>query len=204
VLTRLLKQSPELKAAEARIRRAQAGIERERSLRVGDVVVHGGVGFNYDRAHGTGGWIGELELRFPLPVFDRNQGEVAAARAEADRAQLEARRLELALRARLAEAFRRYATARERAERLSGAIIPRAEQAHRLYLDRFRQMAAAYPQVLIAQRTLFQARAEYVAAIADVWHEAALIEGFLLSGGLDEPSGRQDGARGDAGEEHGA
>jgi outer membrane protein TolC len=48
-------------------------------------------------------------------------------------------------------------------------------------------MAAAYPQVLIAQRTLFQARAELLMALGEAWHEAALIDGFLLTGGLEAP-----------------
>jgi hypothetical protein len=35
-------------------------------------------------------------------------------------------------------------------------ILPRAEEGYRLYLSRYREMAAAYPQVLVAQRTLFE------------------------------------------------
>jgi cobalt-zinc-cadmium efflux system outer membrane protein len=36
-----------------------------------------------------------------------------------------------------------------------------AEEAYRLCLARYREMAAAYPQVLIAQRTLFEMTTEY-------------------------------------------
>ena len=42
----------------------------------------------------------------------------------------------------------------------------------RLYLDRFREMAAAYPQVLIAQRTLFQTTGRYLSALEEA-HRAA-------------------------------
>ncbi len=41
-------------------------------------------------------------------------------------------------------------------------MIPRAQQAYDLYLNNFRQMAAAYPQVLIAQRNLFQLQQDYI------------------------------------------
>jgi cobalt-zinc-cadmium efflux system outer membrane protein len=184
---RLIRESPQMKAAQSRILRARASIERERAHRIGDVIVRGGLGFNFDRAHGTGGWVGEASIAFPLPLFDRNQGAIASARAEADEAELDAKRLELALRARLASAFERYASARDRAESYRTAIIPRAEKAYRLYLERFREMAAAYPQVLIAQRTLFQARAELLMALGEAWHEAALIDGFLLTGGFEAP-----------------
>ncbi|HKC88034.1 MAG TPA: hypothetical protein VKG02_18755, partial [Blastocatellia bacterium] len=53
---------------------------------------------------------------------------------------------------------------------------------------KFRQMAAAYPQALIAQRTLFQAQTEYVTALVDVWQNVVQLRGMLLVGGLDAPS----------------
>lgn len=197
---RLVRESPEMGSAQARMRRAQAAIDLERAQRVGDITLHAGFGFNFDRAHGTGGWVGEFAIGLPLPLFDRRQGAVASARAEADQAEAEARRLELALRARLSSAFQRYSTARDRALGFRTAIIPRAETAYRLYLDRFRVMAAAYPQVLIAQRTLFQARVEWLAALGEAWHEVSLIEGFLLTGGVEGSGNRHPGGSGLDGE----
>ena len=49
-------------------------------------------------------------------------------------------------------------------------------------------MAAAYPQVMIARRTLGQVRAEYVRALVEARHAAVLLEGLLLTGGLDAPA----------------
>jgi cobalt-zinc-cadmium efflux system outer membrane protein len=60
-------------------------------------------------------------------------------------------------------------------------------------------MAAAYPQVLIAQRTLFQARTEYVAALVELWQNVAQLRGMLLTGGLGAPmqmSGSSSGRTG--------
>jgi outer membrane protein, heavy metal efflux system len=48
-------------------------------------------------------------------------------------------------------------------------------------------MAAAYPQVLIAQRNLFQVHDEYLTALVDTWRSAVEIEGLLLSGRLAMP-----------------
>jgi hypothetical protein len=48
-------------------------------------------------------------------------------------------------------------------------------------------MAAAYPQVLITQRNLGQIRAEYVRAVVDARQHAVLLDGLLLTGGLDAP-----------------
>ena len=48
-------------------------------------------------------------------------------------------------------------------------------------------MAAAYPQVLVAQRTRFQVTEEYLEALATSWRAAVLIEGRLLDAGLATP-----------------
>jgi cobalt-zinc-cadmium efflux system outer membrane protein len=187
LLAALLRGSPEIKAAEATVRRGQAAVQRSLSERLGDITLRGGPSYNYDTSHGLGGWAARLELAFPLPLFNRAQGSVAAARAEADIAQAEVRRVELALRARLAAQFQDYARARDLVERYRASVIPKAERAHQLYLARFREMGAAYPQVLIAQRTLAQVNAEYLEALDDVWHHAILLQGFLLEGGLADP-----------------
>jgi cobalt-zinc-cadmium efflux system outer membrane protein len=80
-------------------------------------------------------------------------------------------------------------------EKYRTSVIPKAERAHQLYLARFREMAAAYPQVLIAQRTLAQVKAEYLDALDDVWHHAILLQGFLLEGGLAAPAGAIEAAQ---------
>jgi len=46
-------------------------------------------------------------------------------------------------------------------------------------------MAAAYPQVLIAQRTLFQVEVEYARALIQLRQSAVGLRGFLLGDGLD-------------------
>jgi cobalt-zinc-cadmium efflux system outer membrane protein len=189
LLAALLKESPEIKAAEATVRRGQASVEQSKSQRLGDLTLRGGPSYNYDVSHGLGGWNWRLEVAFPLPLFNRAQGSVAAAQAETTMAQAEVRRVELSLRARLASEFQEYARARGLVEKYRESVIPKAEKAHELYLARFREMGAAYPQVLIAQRTLAQVKAEYLEALDDVWHHAILLQGFLLEGGLADPVG---------------
>jgi len=183
----LIQTSPAITAALAAARRGQAAIEWARSGRLGDVLLRIGPSYNYDRSHGLGGWAAGVELSFPVPLFNRAQGAVAAAQAEAEIAEAEVRRLELELRARLASEFSGYARARGLVEKYRSAVIPKAQAAYELYLARYRDMTAAYPQVLIAQRTLAQVQAEYLGALDDVWRHAVLLEGSLLEGGLAEP-----------------
>ena len=63
-------------------------------------------------------------------------------------------------------------------------MLPRAEQAYRLYQANYQNMAAAYPQALISQRTLFQLEVDYVQALENAWQSALGIRGFGLMDGL--------------------
>ena len=59
-------------------------------------------------------------------------------------------RVKLSLRLRMARAYKQYQDSLTRVEKYRTQMIPRAQKAYDLYLTSFRQMAAAYPQVLIA------------------------------------------------------
>ena len=66
-------------------------------------------------------------------------------------------------------------------------MLPRAEQAYKLYQTNYQNMAAAYPQVLISQRTLFQLQADYIQALENAWQRSLVIRGFGLMDGLSAP-----------------
>ena len=83
-----------------------------------------------------------------------------------------------------------YLNAMRVATQYEKQIVPQAQSAYDLYRTSFRAMAAAYPQVLIAQRTLFQVRVEYVHALVNTWQNAVLLRGYLLNGALDAPGGQ--------------
>jgi cobalt-zinc-cadmium efflux system outer membrane protein len=157
---------------------------------VPDLVVRGGPRYNRELLElGPGGnrpvgWEGAVEIGITIPLFNRNQGNVRAAQAELGRAQAELRRLELSLGARLADVFDEYLTSLRSAEVFRSDIVPRADQAYQLHLARFREMAASYPQVLVAQRTLVQVNEDYLGKLDAAWRAAIQLQGFLLGDGL--------------------
>jgi len=197
LLATLLRGSPEVKRAQAGIERARASLARAKAEPAPNLFLRGGMGYSNElletfpsqppgRKSGPEAFA-EVGLRIPL--FNRNQGAIAEASAELDFAEREARRVELMLRARTASAFRAYQNALSVAIEYREQIVPRSRQAYELYMASFRQMAAAYPQALIAQRTYFQTQAEYVRALVDVWRNATQLQGFMLTGALDAPDG---------------
>src|SRR5262249_2144536 len=109
------------------------------------------------------------------------------ARARVAYAEDEAYRVELSLRQRLARAYARYRTALAVVKLYREQNLPDAREAYELYLDSFRKRRAAWPQVLVAQRTYFQIRVEYTEALDEMRSAEVAILGLLLVDGLDEP-----------------
>jgi len=81
-----------------------------------------------------------------------------------------------------------YASSRAIADRYKTRTLPNARQAYQLYLQKYQEGAAAYPQVLIAQRTLFQLEASYIGTLENLWIDAATLQGLLLTDGLGLPT----------------
>jgi cobalt-zinc-cadmium efflux system outer membrane protein len=191
VVQTLLERSPALRAARLELERTRALTARAVREPFPDVFLRGGAEYNRERGERPGrpiGWQGTAEAGISLPLFNRNAGGIAAARADEARAQADVARLELSLESRAVSAFARYLTARRAAEAYRSDILPRAEEAYRLYLARYREMAAAYPQVLVAQRTLFEMSEEYLDHLQQAWRGALSLQGLLAGDGLDAPS----------------
>lgn len=195
----LIEFSPEVRAVRESAERARAVVARARRETFPDLFVRGGMAYNRELLEmRTGrpeavGWEGMAEVGVSVPLFNRNQGGIAAARADEVRAEGDRRRLELDLQARGAMMFDGYLTALREVEVYRDEIVPMAEEAYRLYLARYREMAAAYPQVLIAQRTLFDMTTEYFESLDDAWRAALRLQGFLVGEGLEAPARAGEG-----------
>ncbi len=196
VIRTLLEQSPELRAARAALERTRASTARARREPFPDLFLRGGSAYNRERSVVTGrpsGWEGRLDAGISIPLFNRNTGAIAASRADETRAQADVARLELVLQSRATAQFANYLTALRASEAYRAEILPRAEEAYRLYLSRYREMAVAYPQVLVAQRTFFEVSNAYLENLNEAWHAALQLQGFLAGDGLNAPAAA-DGA----------
>ena len=191
-LQSILDSSPEMKAAEARVQRSQLALKRAGVEKRPDVLIEAGVLDNRERLETLNspavGPVGYADVNVELPIFNRNQGNVRAASADLAAAREEVERVRLTLRSRYAVVFAQYSDSALAAGRYKAEMLPRARQAYQMYLDRYRAMAAAYPQVLIAQRTMFQLEEHYVRTLVQLQQSLAQIHGLLLTNGLDKPA----------------
>jgi outer membrane protein, heavy metal efflux system len=190
-LQTLLRDNPAVKIAELGVTRAEASLTRARREAIPNLLLRGGLEQNRELNEFSGrpvGVQGIAEVGVQIPLFNRNQGNVAAVRAEVERSRSEVQRVQLRLHERAAPFFQSYVSARATVERYRAQMIPRATNAYELYLAKYKQMGAAYPQVLIAQRTLFQLQTDYIGALESLWMNALALKGFLLTDGLEAPA----------------
>lgn len=173
--------SPQLQAAQIRIQHARQEVLRERAAVHPNVTIQTVTEFD----HTTGATTVSTLLAAPLPVFNRNQGNVYHAYADIREAQAEVERVRLVLHDQLAEAFRRYEAARLRVGRLQDRIIPDADENLRLVAAGQRQGEFSLFQVLSARQLYAQSHLAYADSLTELRKVTAEIDGFLLTGGLN-------------------
>jgi len=191
VVEAISKESPAVRIAEEAEGRAQSVLMQARRGAIPDVQLRGGMEYNHETLGSVPyakGWEGIAEVAVEIPLFNRNQGNVAAARADIERAGQEKKRIALTLRERAASAVDQYANARLMATEYRDEILPRAKKAYGLMVDKYGQMLASYPRVLDVQRKLYELQIEYIAALESVWTNGIALQGYLLTDGLEAPA----------------
>ncbi len=178
----LVSMSPEYIAAQTRIAQAQANLQRHEVQAIPNLSLQVGAG----KDNGTDSGMMNVQVGAPIPLFNKNQGNIAAARAEVCRAYLEAQRIEKSIQARLAHVSREYDAALAAVQQYDAEILPSAQASLELAEEAYRAGETDFLQVLVARRTYFDSNLQYLFAQAELGAAQAKLDGYLLSGGLDE------------------
>ncbi len=190
--TAIEEQSPEIRRARQRVAVAQARLKDAQRESFPDLTLRGGEWWSGEltgSSNRAAGPMSFLEAGVKLPLWNRNQGNVEAAKAELEQARQEVLRVQLALRQRTEPLAQRYLAARFESERYRTELLPRARRAYELYLMKYQQMAGSYPQVLLSQRTLFELQIDYIRSLAELWSNAVALQNYGLTDGLQPPAG---------------
>jgi cobalt-zinc-cadmium efflux system outer membrane protein len=190
LVEKIVNESPAVRIAGLGVKRAEAALARAKREPVPDLQLRGGMQQNGEllsdgRAVGLQGF---ADVGVRIPIFDRNQGNIATAKADAERAKHEVERVKLVLRERAASVVQNYTFSQTAVERYKIQMIPRAQKAYEMYSKKYQEMAAAYPQVLISQRTLMQLEVSYITALENFATSSLSLESYLLTDGLEAPS----------------
>ncbi len=162
-----LAANPELALRSAHVAVRQAALESEVAKRVPDLTVAAGVKrFEEDETQALIFGIG-----VPLPLFDRNQGNIAAARHELAKARAEQRAAGVELSTQLLATHTGLTSARSRAQVLRTKVVPAMESACQAMHSGYGEGKYDLREVLDAQRALFAAKLDLIDALAD-YHTA--------------------------------
>lgn len=172
----VLRVHPEIRSAELGVERARLLARRAEVEPIPNLTVISGYtrqGQNY-----SNDW--NLGVSVPLPLWNRNQGNILAAKAQVAEAVSGVARVQNDLVTRVATAFGGYAAARKRAERYKSSILPRAEETYQLSSKAYQGGQFDYLRVLQAQRAVGEANLEYMRSLGEVWRAASEIAGLTL------------------------
>jgi cobalt-zinc-cadmium efflux system outer membrane protein len=171
-LTQRLEHSPTMLRARMEVERRQALTQVERSRRIPDLVV--GLGARRDEQLGRNQAI--VAVSVPLPLFDRNQGNLLEALRRTDKARDELAATEVRLNSELAQIYGRLSAARNEVTLLQTEVLPGAQSAYEATTKGFELGKFSFLEVLDAQRTFFQAKSQYLRALAETLRSAAEID----------------------------
>jgi cobalt-zinc-cadmium efflux system outer membrane protein len=118
-------------------------------------------------------------LSVPLPLFDRNQGNLLEALRRTDKARDELAATEIRLSTELAQAHERLKALSLEVSSLQTEILPGAQSAYEAASKGYELGKFSFLEVLDAQRTFFQARSQYLRALAEAHRAAAEIDRVL-------------------------
>jgi cobalt-zinc-cadmium efflux system outer membrane protein len=166
-LTDLIDQNPEIARWAVEMEQRRAALELAKANTVQDVKLGGGVQhFNDtdDKAFVVG-------VAVPIPVFNRNQGNVLEARHKLEQGLARRHAVETAIHTALVETYARLSSSFNEATALREKVVQGAQSAFDAANEGYRAGKLGFLDVLDAQRTLFEAKAKYIDALV-AYHAA--------------------------------
>ncbi|MEO6562676.1 MAG: TolC family protein [Nitrosospira sp.] len=173
--------SPMALRGKKSIEQRKALLEVQRTRRIPDLTASAGVVHHAQ----LGGNTAVASLLMPLPLFDRNQGNVLEAHQRVDKAIDEQVALDLRLKTELVQAYEALSAAEREVSILRGEILPAAKSAFEVTNKGYELGKFGFLEVLDAQRTLFQNQVLYVRALANYQRLVNEIE-RLIAAPLDD------------------
>lgn len=170
-----LENSPLLLRAQRELERRQSLVALEQARAVPDFKVNLGV----RRSIEVSGNLATIGVQVPLPVSNRNQGNILEALRREDKARDELRATQLVLATDALQARERVEARRDEAELLRRDVLPGAQSAYEAATIGFENGKFSFLEVLDAQRTLFAAKSQYLTALANFHRALAELEGLL-------------------------
>ena len=178
-LARVLHAHTDVLSARADIDRDRLGLELQRVTPIPDV----NVGLVVQKDYTTPPFNIDYNVRvgLPIPVWDRNQGNIKDAQGRLERSLEEPHRVRNDLTARLAEAYERYASNRAVLDNYRRFILADQVRAFRGAYDAHQQNPdrVGFGDIVNAQQTLAAAVTTYVSTLTALWQSVVDVANLL-------------------------
>lgn len=178
-LARVLHAHTDVFSAHADIDRDRLGLELQRVTPIPDV----NVGLVVQKDYTTPPFNVDYNVRvgLPIPVWDRNQGNIRDAQGQLERSLEEPHRVRNDLTARLAEAYERYASNRALLDNYRRFILADQVRAFRGAYDAHQQNPdrVGFGDIVNAQQTLAAAVTTYVTTLTALWQSVVDVANLL-------------------------
>lgn len=171
----LISSAPGVVLARIEVDRRKALTALEQSKRVPDVTVSVGM----QRSNETQRNVLLFGVSVPLPIFDRNQGNLLEALKLEDKARDELQAASVRLHSEVAQARERLSTIIAEVQSLKQDVLPGAKSAYDAATIGFENGKFNFLEVLDAQRTYFTAKSQYLKALGEAHRAAADIDRLL-------------------------
>ena len=169
-----LERRPDLAAGRELFIRNQA----DARLQIANGKIDYTVGTEFRRQYGVTSYGSAMAffLQAPIPVFNRNQGEIARAQRESDQTKLRIESLTNRIQAEVRSAWQQYETAKDLLTRIEGEMLSRASQVRQTTEYSYRRGEASLVELLDAQRAFNDTRQSYNEARANYTRSLFLMD----------------------------
>jgi outer membrane protein, heavy metal efflux system len=164
----------DVQIAEQEIERSRRVLRRAEVEPFPNVTVFAGYQYQVTDLHD----MALLNAAVPLPVWNRNQGNIATARAHIMKATADVNLVQNTIARQMAEMIGRYRTADQQVRRFEERIIPKAREGVTIIQEAFANGQFDSFRLLQSQRGLVDSNLEYISALEARWLAAAELAGL--------------------------
>ncbi|MHC4558580.1 MAG: TolC family protein, partial [Planctomycetota bacterium] len=175
VLTDLIERNPDIARWSLEIDKNKAALELEKAKAISDITLKGGV----QRFNETDDNAIMFGVSIPLPISDKNQAGKLQASYELARAREEQRAAYTKVQMELVKSYQALSSAYTEATELNKNVLQGAEGVFEASKTGYTHGKLDYLNVLDAQRTLFEAKARYIDALASYHAAKADVERLI-------------------------
>ncbi len=172
----VIKNHPLLQGLKAS--RSKRGLELSRAKVEWIPDIELGVGFKRLEGEDVNTFVAGISI--PLPLFNRYQGGIKEALIDLDKVDQEKLSIENRLLRQLSRIYPIFESLQQQVDTFKQAILPNAQEALEIAMEGYKLGKFDYLHVLDAQKTLTQARDEYIQRLIQLRLMATKLEGLTI------------------------